>query len=91
MDKAQHCYEPMDIDAEELCNGVEEFDADDDDPITRLPTYIPPRKGKAKVPKDPDLGKFPMITSCIARIICVAGTGTGSKTTMSKATTQKKK
>lgn len=34
------------------------MDVEERGPITRLPKYIPPRKGKAKVPKDPDNAKF---------------------------------
>lgn len=48
----------MDLEVEELCDGVEEVDAKEGDPITRLPTYIPPRKGKEKVTKDLHSGKF---------------------------------
>jgi len=32
------------------------------DPLTRLPTYVPPQKGKAKVPKDIDESKISLQT-----------------------------
>jgi len=58
MDKAKKLYETMDLDAEELCDGVEELDIDKGNPITKILAYIPLWKGKTKVTKDPDLGKF---------------------------------
>lgn len=48
----------MDLEAEELCDGVEELDVEEGDAIAQLLTYIPLLKGKAKVPKDPDSSKF---------------------------------
>lgn len=34
-------------------------------PLTKLPDYIPPRKGKTKVTKDPDSNKFVISTSLL--------------------------
>ena len=45
----------VDLEAEE---GAEDIDIDGVDPISRLLEYIPPCKGKVKVPKVPDAGKF---------------------------------
>jgi len=36
----------MNLDEEELREGVEDLDAEEGEPITRLPNYIPPRKEK---------------------------------------------
>lgn len=38
--------------------GVKDIDTEGVDPISKLLDYIPPCKGKVKVPKDPDVGKF---------------------------------
>lgn len=46
------------MEAEELCDGVDELDVEEGEPIIRLLEYIPPRKGKTKVTKDMDSGKF---------------------------------
>jgi len=37
---------------------MEDIDAKGVEPMTRLPKYIPPRKGKEKVMKDTDTRKF---------------------------------
>jgi len=58
VDKAKQLSEPMDLGQEELHDGFEELDAYEGDPITRLPAYIHPWKGKVKVTRDPDSGKF---------------------------------
>lgn len=45
----------VDLEAEE---GVEDTDTEGVDLISKLSEYIPPRKGKVKVPKDPNAGQF---------------------------------
>ncbi|MCY6524806.1 hypothetical protein, partial [Actinobacillus pleuropneumoniae] len=42
----------------EASQGTKDVDVEGAEPITNLPQYIPPRKGKAKIPKDPDSQKF---------------------------------
>lgn len=51
----------MDLQEEEF-QGIEGIDAEGVEPMTRFPKYIPPWKGKAKVTKDPDTGKYTMST-----------------------------
>ena len=63
----------MDFEAEELHDGVEELDADEGEPIMRVPTYIPPWKGKAKVSKYPDLGKFMVSTPLLLKELVFEG------------------
>lgn len=43
---------------EDEYQGVEEVDGEEIDPISRILEYNPPQKGKTKVTKDPDPGKF---------------------------------
>ena len=50
------------MDDEDLGIDVEEVEVQDADPITRLLEYIPPCKGKTKVPKDIDESKVPLQT-----------------------------
>lgn len=47
----------VDLEVEEG-QGTEDVDAKGEEPITKLPHYIPPRKGKEKIPKDPNSEKF---------------------------------
>lgn len=46
-------------------------------PPTKLPTYIPPRKGKAKVPKDLDKSKSSLQTPLLLDNIIFWGTHLG--------------
>lgn len=45
----------IDLEAEE---GGEDIDAEGMEPISKLPDYIPPCKGKVKIIKDRDADKF---------------------------------
>lgn len=45
----------VDLEAKE---GVEDIDTVGVEPISKLPNYIPPCKGKVKVPEEPGVGKF---------------------------------
>lgn len=47
------------------------------DPITRLPEYVPPRKGKAKVPKDIDERKISLQTLLLPDNIVFEGAHMG--------------
>lgn len=47
----------MDLEAEEF-HGIEDIDAKVLEPMTRLPKYISPQKGKAKVTEDPNTKNF---------------------------------
>ena len=40
------------MDEEDIDMGVDDVDVDGSDPISKLPEYIPPCKGKTKVPKE---------------------------------------
>lgn len=59
----------MDLEVEELCDGVEELDAEEGDPITRILVYIPPWKGKSKVTKDPNSGKFMVFMPLLPKVV----------------------
>lgn len=50
----------VDLEAEE---GTKDIDAKGEGPISKLSDYTPPCKGKVKVPKDPNVGKFLLNTS----------------------------
>lgn len=63
----------MDLEGEELRNGVTNLDFDEGEPITRLLAYIPLWKGKAKVPKDLDSGKFMISTSLLPEEVVFEG------------------
>jgi len=65
MDKAKKLYELVDLEAKKLHNGVEELAVNEGEPIARLSAYISLQKGKAKVPKDPDSGKFTICMSLL--------------------------
>lgn len=41
---------------------VEEVEIQGEDPITRIPEYVPPHKPKTKIPKDIDESKTPLQT-----------------------------
>lgn len=51
----------MDLEVEEA-QGTKDIDVEGVEPITKLPNYIPPQKGKEKVTKDPDAEKFTIST-----------------------------
>ena len=51
----------VDLEEEEF-QGIEDVYAKGVDPMMRLPVYIPSWKGKTKVTKDPDTGKFSVST-----------------------------
>ena len=72
----------LEIDEEEdLENILIEEDEDEEmeketkgvDPLTRLPAYVPPWKGKAKVPKDIDESKSSLQTPLLPRNIIFEG------------------
>ena len=50
--------------------------------VTKLPTYVPPRKGKAKVPKDLDETKSLLQTLLLPNGITFEGTHLGRVPTM---------
>lgn len=52
--------EDISMNDEDLGIDVEEVEVQGDDPITRLPKYVPPCEGKTKVPKDIDERKVPL-------------------------------
>jgi len=66
-DKAKQLEKIVDLEAEELCNGMEELDAEEGKPITKLLEYIPLQKGKMKVTKYMDLGKFMVSTQLLLK------------------------
>jgi len=72
-EKGEQLEEPMDLDTEELRDGVEELDAKEGEPITKILTYIPPWKGKVKVTKDPNLGKFKISMSLLLEEVVFEG------------------
>jgi len=45
------------MDEEDIDMGAEDVDVEGSDPISKLPKYIPLRRGKTKVPKDIDESK----------------------------------
>lgn len=45
MDKQKQPFVPLDLDEEELRQGIEELDVEDAEPIAMLPTYVPLRRG----------------------------------------------
>lgn len=51
----------VDLEGEKY-QGIEEFDIEEINPISQLPVYIPPLKGKTKVTKDPDSENFMVST-----------------------------
>lgn len=52
---------------------MEDIDAEGVEPMMRLPEYIPPRKGKAKVMKDLDTGKFLVSTPLLPEQVVFEG------------------
>lgn len=54
--------------------GVEDIDIEGFDPTSKLPEYIPPRRGKAKVPKNIDERKVTLHTSLLPNKIAFEGT-----------------
>ena len=65
--------EHITMDDEDLGIDVEEVEVQGVDPITQLPEYIPPCKGKTKVPKDIDKGKVPLQTPLLPDEIVFEG------------------
>lgn len=57
----------------EVEQRAEDIDIEGVDPISKLPKYIPRRKGKVKVPKDPDVGQFSLNTPLILKNITFEG------------------
>jgi len=57
----------------EVEEGLEDIDLKGVDPILKLPEYIPLRKGKAKVQKDPDAGQFSINTPLLPKNITFEG------------------
>lgn len=56
----------VDLEAEE---GMEYIDTEGVDLISKLSDYIPPRKGKVKVPKDPVVGQFLLNTPLLPKSV----------------------
>lgn len=52
---------------------MEDIDVEGVEPMTRLPKYIPPRKGKEKVTKDPDTNKFTVSTPLLPEQVPFGG------------------
>lgn len=73
MDKSKQLMDPMDLGEEELHGGIEELDAKEFEPITRLPKYIPPRKPTTKVPKYPNNVKFMVSTLLLPENVLFQG------------------
>lgn len=63
----------MDLEEDEF-QRVEEFDAEEGEPITWLSKYIPSRKGKTKVTKDPNSRKFTVSTPLLLEQVEFEGT-----------------
>jgi len=66
IDKSKQLTEPLDLDEEELCAGIEDNHAEEVEPITWLPKYIPPQKAIAKVLKDLNNEKFMVSTPSLS-------------------------
>lgn len=62
----------VDLEEEEY-QGIEEVDAEGIEPLSMLLEYIPPWKGKTKVTKDPDSGKFGISTPLLSRQVTFEG------------------
>lgn len=62
----------MDLEEEEF-QGIEDFHVEGVDHMLRLPNYIPPWKGKNKVTKDPDIGKFLVSTTLLPEQVVFEG------------------
>jgi len=60
----------VDLEAKE---GAEDIDTEGVDPISKLLDYIPLRKGKLKVPKNPNVGNFLLNTSLLPEKITFEG------------------
>lgn len=60
----------VDLEAEE---GVKDIDTEGLDPISKLLDYIPLRKGKLKVPKDPNVGQFLLNTPLLPENLTFEG------------------
>jgi len=60
----------IDLEAEE---GAKYIDAEGVEPISKLPDYILPHKGKVKFPKDTDAGKFLLNTPLLPEAITFEG------------------
>jgi len=61
------------MDDEDVGIDVEEVEAQGFHHITWLPEYVPPRKGKTKVPKDIDESKVPLQTPLLLDEIVFEG------------------
>ena len=61
------------MDDEDVGVDMEEVEAQGADPITRLPKYVPPCKGKTKVSKDIDESKVPLQTPLLLDEIVFKG------------------
>lgn len=57
------------MDDEDVGIDMEEVVAQGAEPITPLPNYVPPRKGKNKVPKGNDERKVPLQTHLLSNEI----------------------
>lgn len=73
MDKNKQPTKPLDLDEEEQTMGVEDISAEEAEPITQLPPYVPPRKSTAKVTKDLDSLKYRVFTPLIPNEVPVEG------------------
>lgn len=65
--------EEIHMDAEEIDMGAEDIDVEGSNPISKLPEYIPPRRGKLKVPKDIDESKDTLHTPLLQDKIIFEG------------------
>lgn len=54
--------EQVDLEEEELGEGIENINVDEEEPISQLPLYMSPRKLTTKVTKDPDGVRFSICT-----------------------------
>lgn len=57
MEQEEEEIKDISMDDEDLGVDVEDIEVEGSDPITKLPEYVPLRKGKTKVPKDIDESK----------------------------------
>jgi len=61
------------MDHEDIAVETKDVDIEGLDPISKLPKYIPPRRGKTKVPKDIDESKVTLHTPLLPNQIVFEG------------------
>jgi len=61
------------MDHDDLGIDTEEIEVEGSDPITKFPKYVPPHRGKAKVPKDIGESKVTLYTPLLLEKIVFEG------------------